>query len=313
MFFQKIALIMLLLLMPGCVGRTLREDAAYRVVPAGTADIISRSLNPQLHDFAAELNYSTFPDDRSYGGYYIPLIGITMDANVIGRACFEADLVHEILHAVHFNGWVDKDRLQAVIERLLTDPAQTSMVEAINSLTWDRWIYTFFEQSEYFARIGAEIVNRHGIGIPDYLWEVYRPILHPHLRANGRRYPVEPMPTDATVTLTGNETRQQNLLASTLGILPSGDNVLPRRDIVSYTVQLAIPFEHADRATFVQCTRRSTGAPIVLCAGKPLVADDDNKVEVTWTPTQAVAIMQAWLEHDLDIALVEPIVAFGPR
>lgn len=306
MFFRQIALCALLL-SSGCVGRTIREDTACEIVPPGTAEAVRRSFHPSLDEFIDSLNFSTFDATGSgYSGYYCPGVGVCIAKHHVGRVEFETSVAHEVLHAVHFHDLFDEDAFHDALQRLLADPEYSDFVDEVEADGWQGFIYFLFEESEYFARVGDEIVRRRGINVPEYLWPAYRGILHPAIEENGRRYRRNPFPEKAGVQFEDGVV-QQPLLKYAIGLPSAHDHVLPRRGARGFIVDLDIDAGTANNALMLRFLR-STGELISSChATLSVSACGVMRWRCTWDPGQARDILTAWLDHNLVIEGFDPM------
>lgn len=316
MFFRLIAFLAILLVC-GCAGRTLHEDPHNEVVPPGTAEVLERVFDPSLNELIHSLTYSTFDDpDCGYSGYYFPGLGVSISEMLIGRVEFETSLTHEVLHAVHFHGLIDKDKFARILDRLRADPEHSNFVKEATAEGWRGFVYFLFTESEYFARVGDEIVRRRGINVPAYLWEVYEGILHPRIRQHGETYTHNPFPMQAEVRLSDKTKSQRNLIAHGLGLFSVHERILPRRDVEQFSVDLdmAVPPELRSATTLsVIFRRRASGEVITSCAATFVVNKSGERLRCYWDAQQARSILQAWLDFDLLMDVTDPMLALHRR
>jgi hypothetical protein len=310
MFFPRVIFVAILL-SSGCVGRTIKEDLTCEIVPPSTAEILTRSFAPALDSFVSTIPFSSFEKkDRGYCGYYCPGLGVGIATDHIGRVEFETTLVHEVLHAVHFHGLIDKERFADVLARLSKDPDYPNFVSDAPAIGWRRIVYFLFEQSEYFALVGEEIVRRRGIDIPPYLWDIYRNILHPRIEENGQVYSKNPFPEYAKVQVNGTILPSERLLKYALELREVGDNILPLTGVTGFEVLLNLHAEtSAEEALTVQFRRRSNGQVLTICSGNYLARAKAPRMRCFWDTNQARLILTTWLEHDLAIEVLDPVVA----
>lgn len=314
MFFRHLAL-SALLLSCGCVGRTILEDPAQEVVPAGTKQILERSFDPALNDFVGSLTFSTFEDrDCGYSGYYCPGLGVKIARKQVGRSEFETSVVHEVLHAIYFHDLVDTVRFAEALERLQADPDFQDFVPEATADGWQGLIYILFERSEYFARVGDEIVRRRGLNVPDYLWDIYRGILHPRIEQQGRRHATSPIPDHADVQFSDDTIHRRRLIPHALGLRSVYDTILPRRDVVGFAPELNIDVDEALQPPLLVLFRTlSTNKLITSCSAMTVNAGKSRRPRCFWNPVQARDILNGWLDYDLAIEIVDPTLAMNRR
>lgn len=320
MFFSKSAARLFcylgLLFTGGCAGKMIHEDPSNEVVPAGTAEVVSLNFNPSLRDFINSLDFSTFEDgDETYAGYYCPGIGVRVVDVVASRLEFDTTMAHEILHAVYTHGFVDEDAFAVVLDRLRTDDQYSTFVSEVTGDGWSSVVYTFCEQNEYFARVGEEIVNRRGINVPDYLWEIYGGILHHRLRENGTFYRQQVFPAQALTKFQDDTSRQADLLSHALGLRSVHNNVLPRADVAGYSVDLVWDGVSVvdGRMIIIQFRQRSSGMIVTNCSGRVIATPTGPRLQCYWDPAQARDILTAWLDYDLVIDEVDPMTGVTAR
>lgn len=314
MFFRIIA-ISAILLSSGCGGLTIKEDPTNAVVPRGTMTVVHRCFDEQQIPFIESLNLSTFDSTGcDYAGYYCPGVGVSVARQHVGTLEFETTLVHEILHAMHFHGLVDKEQFADALERLRNDKDYPNFVSEVRSTGFRAFIYFVFEQSEYFARVGEEIIKRRGVNVPAYLWPAFRGILHPRFEENGSIYAHAPFPEKAGVELDNVVVEQRSLLQHALGMPSVYDRELPRSDATLFVVDLAL--DEANRIPLngtIIFRRRSTKASITTCSSACVVGAQGGRIRCVWNRQQAREVMTAWLDADLSIETFDPTLAFHGR
>lgn len=298
--------VLLILLGGGCVSKR----------PLGTDTVISRCFDPTLRSFLDDVRISSFDnEDSNTVGYYFPILGVHVAEEEVGHCEFEGTMTHELLHAVHFNGGVDKDLFARMLQRLLHDSSQADMVKQVHALPWNNLATKIFRQSEYFVRIGEAIIARRGYGIPDYVLEPYRGILHPNLWLNAHTFACSPTPVLARVEcVDGTILESGSLMGHALRLYSKNDRIAPRQDVARFTVWLDIPFD--DRLVSpaaITWRRRSTHQTIASGTAHPLVSGENRRLECVWDLAQARAILQAHLDMDLDIEIFDPMIAFHRR
>jgi hypothetical protein len=276
---------------------------------------VSRSFSPALDELIYSLTFSTFSDDEcGYSGYYCPGLGISIARHHLGRIEFETSMVHEVLHAVYFHDLVDEDAFARTLERLRADPDYPGFVNESTATGWQGFVYFLFEQSEYFARVGDEIVRRRGINVPPYLWDIYRGILHARIEEHGRQYAESPFPENADVQLSDTRVERRTLVQHALGIPSAHDATLPRRDVLGFAADMSIPFnEPAQSPITVIFSRRSDKQHVATCSAAPVMNGIQRRLRCFWNPDQARAILTAWIDYDLVIEVVDPMLAMNRR
>jgi len=304
--------VLLILLGGGCAGRRLADDPRHPAIPLGTAAVISRCFDPVLRPFLEDLRISSFDNTNcSCAGYYFPVTGVHVAIEEVGHLEFELTLTHELLHAVHFNGLIDKDLFNVAVKRLLADKAQDDFVKQVHHLPWNNVANLLFRQSEYFARIGEAIIQRRGIDVPLYMLDCYRGILHPNVWANAYVFAGSPIPELARVECAdGTILPGGTLLGHALRLYSKHEARSPRPDAKRFTVWLEIPFpEGLDRPTPIIWRRRSTRQTIAGGIAQPVVSGEQRRLECVWDLAQAQAILQAHLDMDMFIEIFDPIIA----
>lgn len=308
--------VLLILLGGGCAGRRLADDPRHPAIPLGTAAVISRCFDPVLRPFLEDLRISSFDNTGcSCAGYYFPVTGVHVATEEIGRLEFELTMTHELLHAVHFNGLIDKEAFNAAVEQLLADKTQQDFVKQVHTLPWNNVANLLFRQSEYFARIGEAIIQRRGIDVPLYLLDCYRGILLPNVWANAYVFEHSPVPELGRIECAdGTMLAGGSLLGHALRLYSKHEARSPRPDAVRFTVWLEIPFsESLDRPTPIIWRRRSTRQTIAGGLAHPVVGNDQRRLECVWDMAQAQAILRAHLDMDLSIEVFDPIIALHGR
>lgn len=313
----RMAFLALLMMVAGCTsGRLIRDDPHNEIVPAGTERVIDTTFDPAMHAFIRGLKFGRF-DDRecTYSGYYCPGIGVQIARKMLGTIDLGHTTAHEILHAVYTHGYVDESAFSEAVDRLMCDKHFETFVEPVNSnRLWTSIVYTLFEENEYYARIGEEIVERHGINVPAYLWPFYRGILHPNLEYTSRQYSRPPFSAQADLIYRHDgeeEVVQGALLQHGLRQPAVHDAALPRLanlELLRFRVFMSHPGTTTQHILLFR--RRSTGELVVSFNASPdfSPADGPNYL-VLLNAEQVFLLLTAWQEHDLDIQVIDPYLA----
>lgn len=188
--------LLLFISLAGCQSTTVEQDPNSAHLPREIVTTIHSAFDPKIMDYVKSI--SIFHVDRipnflikEASGAYIPFtrsIIVSEESSDINRTT-----VHEMLHVIAWKGLIpDGDHFEHNLERFLADKRYASLVKYCQG-QWEKyeeaWLYpNFMRPDEFYAHIGDALLSGSYEGLPDYMEQHYRGILHPALTFDGRYY-----------------------------------------------------------------------------------------------------------------------------
>lgn len=202
--------LLLVVLLAGCQSTTVEQDPGERLLPEGTVSTIHTALAPEFVPYARTISVwhlEWLPNlTVPASGAYIPFTRTI----IVSAESSDPDvtLIHEVLHVVAWKGMIPHmDQFEASVEKFLEDKRYEELVKYARE-KWksyeESWLYpNFMRLDEYYAYIGSILLERKkygDTGLPEYLAQHYRGILHPLLYFDHRFYGKRTVPDWDVVT-----------------------------------------------------------------------------------------------------------------